>query len=123
MRYPSKQQRIRHRLITQWRNVEGEPLQDLPPLSLSDVIPQVLKTWKLDDRMKAEEMLTAWKDIVGDFVAQHTAPEGIKRNVLIIRLTQPAIHHTLMMRKTELLKKLQQQFGAKTIKDIRFQHG
>lgn len=123
MRYPSKLQRLRHRLISEWRNVDEGPVQDLPALKIGDLIPGVLKDWKLDDRLKAEEMQAAWKDIVGDFVAQHTAPEGIKRNVLIIRLTQPAIHHTLMMRKADLLKRLQQRFGVKTIKDIRFQHG
>jgi predicted nucleic acid-binding Zn ribbon protein len=123
MRYATRQQRLRHRLINQWRNAEGAPLQDLPTLTPDNLLPQILKTWKLDDRLRAEEMAAAWQEIVGTFVAQHTVPDGIKRAVLTIRLAQPAIHHTLMMKKAELLQRLQERFGEKTIKDIRFRHG
>jgi len=123
MRYATRQQKLRHRLITEWRQVDGEPLLNLPTRTMDDLIPQILKTWKLDDRLKAEEMAGAWQNIVGVFVAQHTAPDGIKRGVLTIRLSQPALHHTLMMRKTDLLQKLQDHFGKTTIKDIRFRHG
>lgn len=123
MRHPTRQQRLRHSLITEWRNADGEPLVDLPSVPIGQIIPQVLKIWRLDERLRAEEMQAAWSEIVGNFIAQHTAPDGIKRGMLTIRLTQPAIHHTLMMKKAELLQRLQQRFGARTIKDIRFRHG
>lgn len=123
MRYPTRRDRLRHKLVSEWRGVEDGPLQDLPALSIESLVPKVLKTWKLDDRLHAEEMGAAWKEIVGDFIATYTSPDGVKRGVLVINISQSAIHHTLMMKKADILSRLQKRFGAKTIKDIRFRHG
>ena len=83
----------------------------------------MLKECKLDDRMKLDDVAAAWRGLVGDFIAQNTAPDSLKRGVLMVRVIQPAIHHTLAMQKGPLLLKLRTHFGEDIIKDIRFRHG
>ena len=90
--------------------------------SLGAIIPQILKTWKLDERLREDDVAAAWEGIVGAFNARHTAPDGLKRGVLTVRVLQPALHHTLMMQKGSLLKRLQERFGEKEIKDLRQPH-
>lgn len=123
MRRATRRERLRHQAITDWRGVEDGPLMDSQAQSLGAIIPQILKTWKLDERLREDDVAAAWEGIVGAFNARHTAPDGLKRGVLTVRVIQPALHHTLMMQKGTLLKRLQERFGEKEIKDLRFRHG
>lgn len=123
MRRATKQQRLRHRLIQNWRGVEGDPLIDNAALPVSDLLPALLKEWKLDEKMRLDEAASVWRAVVGnDFIARQTAPDTLKRGVLTVRVLQPAVHHTLSQQKAALLKKIQQHFGD-AVKDIRFRHG
>ena len=43
---------------------------------------------------------------------------------LYVRVLQPALHYELeQISKTEILRKLKQRFGSKTIRDVRFRVG
>ena len=123
MRRASKQQRLRHRLITDWRGVEGAPLIENPAQALREFLPAILHEWKLDERMRLDDAAPVWRRIVGDFIAKQTAPDALKRGILTVRVLQPMIHHTLAQQKPSLLKKLQDHFGPGIVKDIRFRHG
>jgi len=123
MRRVSRKQRLRHRAIAEWRGVEDGPLIDNPALPIGSIIPEILKGWKLDDRIRLDDVAAAWRKLVGDFIAQNTSPDALKRGVLTVRVLQPAIHHTLAMQKGTLLQKLKAHFGDETIKEVRFRHG
>lgn len=123
MRYVTKQQRRRHALIGEWRGVENGPILDLPAKKVDEVVSQVLKAWKLDERLREDDLAAAWQELVGRFIAQHTAPDALHRGILVVRVLQPALHHSLMQEKPKLLKRLQARFGAKDLKDIKFRHG
>lgn len=123
MRRASRQQRLRHRTIAEWRGVEDGPLINNAAVTLQSVISVVLKQCKLDDKMKLDDVASAWRGLVGEFISQTTAPDSLKRGVLTVRVLQPAIHHTLAMQKGSLLQKLRAHFGDDVIKDIRFRHG
>lgn len=123
MRRASQQQRLRHRLIADWRGVPGAPLLDNPAVTPGAVIPGLLREWKLDERLQLEEAVAAWRGLVGEFIAAHTAPDGLKRGVLTIRVLQPAVHHTLSQQKARLLQNLQRRFGADKVREVRFRHG
>src|SRR4051812_15455722 len=116
MRRASRQQRLRHRTIAEWRGGEDGPLINNAAITLQSVITQVLKECKLDDRMKLDDVAAAWRGLVGDFIAQNTSPDSLKRGVLAVRVLQPAIHHTLAMQKVPLLQKLRAHFGEDIIK-------
>ena len=123
MRYVTRQQRFRHKTISDWRGLENGPLQDTPAVGIESLIPQILKVWKLDERLREDDVAAAWTEIVGEFIAKHTAPDGLKRGILMVRVLQPAIHHTLMMEKPRLLRRLQEKFGKTEVKDVKFRHG
>jgi predicted nucleic acid-binding Zn ribbon protein len=61
---------------------------------------------------------------VGDFIAAHSAPVSLREGVLFVRVLQPSLHYQFeQISKPEILRKLKQRFGAKTIKQIRFRLG
>ena len=46
---------------------------------------------------------------------------GVARRILYVRVLQPALHYELeQISKPEILRKLKQRFGSKTIRDVRF---
>src|SRR6266536_2746649 len=70
------------------------------------------------------EVIDAWSKIVGEFIAAHSAPVTLRDGILYVRVLQPALHYELeQISKSEILRKLKQRFGGKTIRDIRFRLG
>lgn len=122
-RKPTAAQRTRHALIAAWRGVADGPIIDHQARSVGEVLGKVLKDLGLQERMALEEVVAAWRMAAGDFIAKHTQPESVTRGVLTVRVTQPTIHHALMMEKPALMKRLHEQLGHSKIKDVRFRHG
>ena len=78
----------------------------------------------LSERLHENEVIEAWKQIVGDFIACHSAPVSLREGVLFVRVLQPSLHYQFeTISKAEILRKLKQRFGGKTVRDIRFRVG
>jgi hypothetical protein len=122
-RNPTAQQRRRHALVAQWRGVPDGPVQDLPVKSVADLIGGVVAEAGLKDRMRLEEVLSAWRVIVGDFLFQHSRPDSIQRGVLTVRVLQPSVHHALAMERPRILKRLQERLKNSGIREVRLKHG
>jgi predicted nucleic acid-binding Zn ribbon protein len=75
----------------------------------------------LRERLRETEVIDAWSKIVGDFIAVHSTPVALREGSLYVRVLQPALHYELeQVSKSEILRKLKQRFGGKTIRDVRF---
>lgn len=122
-RKTTARQRLRHALIANWRGVEDGPLLDLPVRSVSELLPAVVAQTGIADRLRLEDVASAWRETVGDFIARQTCPDSVSRGVLTVRVLQPSVHHALMMEKPKILKRLVARLGAKAVKDVRFRHG
>ena len=78
----------------------------------------------LRERLHEVEVLEAWHQIVGEFIAAHSAPMTLREGILYVRVLQPALHYELeQVSKIDILRKLKQRFGPRTIRDIRFRVG
>ncbi|HBJ83272.1 MAG TPA: hypothetical protein DDZ88_05250 [Verrucomicrobiales bacterium] len=122
-RKPTARQILRHRLVAAWRGVADGPLMDLPTLSVADLAPKIVAQCGLANRVKLEDVLEAWEEIVGTFLFKLSRPDSIERGVLTVRLMQPTAHHALMLEKGKILKRLQAKLPDAKIRDIRFRHG
>ncbi len=125
MRKPDEEEKAhflnRQRVLAEWRRY-WEP-RDIKKNThtLREVMPGAMKELGLEKRYAEEEMLMAWSEIVGPFIASHSKPVKMDRNVLLIRVLQPAIRYTLERDlKGQILAKLRERFGEKRVKDLRF---
>lgn len=96
---------------------------NLPTVSVADLVGKVVAQAGLSERMRLEEVLAAWREIVGDFLFQHSRPDSIQRGVLMVRVLQPAVHHALTLERPRILKRLQERLKNAGIKDVRLKHG
>jgi len=76
------------------------------------------------ERLRETEVIDAWSKIVGDFIAAHSAAVALRDGVLYVRVQQPALHYELeQIPKKDILRRLKERFGTKTIRVIRFRLG
>ena len=85
---------------------------------------KVMTDLGLKERLREEEVLKAWRNIVGDFLAAQSSPQRLKDAILYVRVLQPTVHFELdRIWKSQILEKLRDRFGRRTVRDIKFRIG
>ncbi len=64
--------------------------------------------------------LEKWDMVVGSSISNNTTAESVDHGTLTIRVATPAWRQELYFKKQEIIKKLNQELGEETIRDIRF---
>jgi Protein of unknown function (DUF721). len=115
---------LRAAVIAEWRGVHERKMQADRWQSPSELMPRLMQRLGLRERLRETEVIDAWSKIVGEFIAAHSAPVALREGILYVRVLQPALHYELeQISKSEILRKLKQRFGGKTIRDVRFRVG
>lgn len=113
--------RFRRRAIEEWRGLPGAPEAPDRLFKAGEVAATWLTALGASEGLTEADARAAWREIVGDFLAQHSAPARFKAGVLYVQVLQPTVHYELdRVWKGEVLKKLQERFGAKRIRGVRF---
>src|SRR4051794_9328758 len=115
---------LRDTVIAEWRGIsEPKPRPDRWKAA-AELLPALMQKLGLRERLHENEVLEAWSAIVGEFIAAHSTPSALRDGILYVRVLQPALHYELeQVSKSEIRKKLQKRFGAKTIREVRFRVG
>jgi predicted nucleic acid-binding Zn ribbon protein len=115
---------LRAAVIAEWRGLPETKMRADRWQAPVDLVPKLMQRLGLRERLHETEVIEAWSKIVGEFIAAHSAPVALREGVLYVRVLQPALHYELeQVSKIEILRKLKQRFGGKTIRDIRFRVG
>ncbi|MEM1442237.1 MAG: DUF721 domain-containing protein [Verrucomicrobiota bacterium] len=77
----------------------------------------------LQSRFNEEQVFDAWNAMVNNFVASHSRPIELRRKVLSIQVLHSTVFYELERMKGEILRKMQDQFGAEHIRDLKFRLG
>jgi predicted nucleic acid-binding Zn ribbon protein len=117
-------QSLRQRVIQEWRGLpEPEAKQDRT-LSIREVLVQLAPKLGLEGRLREEEIIAAWAEIVGDFFARHSRPVRLHQGALVVNVLQPTVLYELDRQwKSVILAKLKKRFGGKVIRELRFRVG
>lgn len=115
---------LRAAAVAEWRGLPDKMPRPDKWQAAGDVLPRLMQQLGLKERLHESEVIEAWTHIVGDFIAAHSAPVSLREGVLYVRVLQPALHYQFeQISKPEILRKLKQRFGPRTIKQIRFRLG
>jgi predicted nucleic acid-binding Zn ribbon protein len=110
--------------VAEWRGLPQRTQRTAPAGAISETLALVMKRLGLNERLTESQVVGAWKDVVGEFIASHSCPSRIRDGVLYVQVVQPTVHFELDRHwKPEILKKLRQRFGSKAIRDVRFRVG
>ena len=115
---------LRAAVIAEWRGLPEKKTRPDRFQGTAELLPKIMQRLGLRERLHETEVIDAWSKIVGEFIAAHSAPVALREGVLYVRVLQPALHYELeQVSKIDILRKLKQRFGGKTIRDIRFRVG
>src|SRR6266498_3084200 len=115
---------LRAAVIAEWRGLPERKMRPDRWQAPADLVPKLMQKLGLRERLRETEVIDAWSKIVGEFIAAHSAPFALRDGILYVRMHQTALHYVLeQVSKSEIVRKLKQRFGAKTIRDVRFRVG
>jgi predicted nucleic acid-binding Zn ribbon protein len=89
-------------------------------MKLGDAIMAYLKAMGLERKMLEHRLINSWADTLGKAVANNTGNLYIYKGVLFVELRSALIRQELLMMKTALIERLNQNVGQKIITDIVF---
>jgi len=119
-----KPAQLRTRVLAEWRGLPEPFVRDDRATTAADAVRKVMHSLGLAERLKADEVLAAWREIVGEFFAKHTCPQQLKDHILYVSVLQPTVHFELdRVWKRDILAKLKERFGARTVREIKFRLG
>ena len=117
-------QRLRARVLAEWRGLPETPFPKDTAQPIGEALAKVMKGLGLSERLHEEEVLIAWREMVGDFFAKHSSPHRLKDGVLYVNVLQPTVHFEMeRVWKRDILAKLKTRFGARVVRDMRFRLG
>lgn len=118
------QDQLRTRVLAEWRGMREQPLVRDTARHVAEPLSKVMASLGLGERLREEEVKAAWRDLVGDFIAGQSAPATLRGGVLVVRVLQPSMLYELdRVWKPQLLDKLRQRFGVRTIREMKFRIG
>lgn len=90
--------------------------------SLQTLMQQLERSPRWQASASFRQLLALWPQLVGAAVAQHSHPQKIQRNVLLVSVSSAAWAQTLTFERCAILAKLHQRIPTmkKEIQDIRF---
>ena len=87
---------------------------------LKDVINDLLKEYRLSDKLRELKLIESWPKVVGKLIGKHTTGIYFRDKKLYVTLDNAAIREELLYAKTKLLKSLNKHSGENLIDDIIF---
>ncbi len=107
-------------MLEEWRGLSDNIRPDRA-VSIGDVLGKLIPKLGIVTRIREADISAAWKDIVGDFISLHSQPDRLVSGTLHIRVLQSSVRYELdRVWKPEIIRKLRERFGEKTIREIKF---
>ncbi|MEQ1851675.1 MAG: DUF721 domain-containing protein [Chthoniobacteraceae bacterium] len=115
--------KLRARVIAEWRGLPERPFPKDTSKPIGNVLEKVMADLGLGQRIREEEVRGAWREMVGEFIAQHSCPQRLVDGVLHVRVLQPSMLYELdRTLRPDIVAKLKKRFG-RTVRDVRFRVG
>jgi len=114
---------IREQILREWRGYDEAMDPNAGIHKPTEFVAAILKAAGMTDGLHEDEVRSAWREIAGEFIAQHTEPVSVTNGRLTLRVTQPAMRFNLEQMKPMLLERVRDKLGKDHIKSIHFTLG
>ena len=88
--------------------------------TLKSAIKKAVRNAGVEKAIKQESAVFLWGEIVGQTVSSVTRVKKVDRGVLTVKTESSTWRQELHMQKKEIIDKINNKIGSKTIKEIRF---
>lgn len=91
---------------------------DVP--EIKSLVESLLKQFHLKGKFEEIDTTEAWQQLMGDNVANRTKKVFIQDKKMFIKLESASLKNELMMRKTQIIERLNEVTGKKIIEELIF---
>ena len=88
--------------------------------TLKSAIKKAVVSAGVEKALKQESAVFLWGEVVGKRISSVTTAEKVDKGVLTVKTESPTWRQELHMQKKEIIDKINNKIGPKTIKEIRF---
>jgi predicted nucleic acid-binding Zn ribbon protein len=115
---------LRTKVLSEWRGYREKAAAPERMQAVSDALEKVMRQLGLQERLTESQIVNAWREIVGEWLALHTCPDRLRNGTLYVRLVQSSVQFELDRNwKPEIIQKLKARFPATRIREIKFRVG
>ena len=118
-----QEKKARARILAEWLGGVNPPDPSRNIHKPGEYLDELLQTIGMSDGVDEERLKEVWTAVAGEFVARHTAPESIRKGVLVLRVLQPAMKFHLQQMSGQLLQNLHRELGKTTVTKVVFKIG
>lgn len=90
------------------------------PKPLSKSLSILLKSLGIENKIKQNEIIVRWPEIVGEKLSKVTTADKVENGILFVRVTNSVWRNELIYMKTEIINRISSRLNTDIIKDIRF---
>lgn len=90
------------------------------PKTAASGLDDVLNSFGWQTQIAQAELFAKWAEVVGDLNASNSNPENLSQGTLTVRCKSTAWATQLKLMQAEILAKIQNQFAALEIEQVRF---
>ena len=90
------------------------------PTPLSKSLSILLKSLGIENKIKQNEIIIRWPEIVGEKLSKVTTADKIENGILFVRVTNSAWRNELIYMKNEIINRIYSSLKTDLIRDIRF---
>ncbi len=114
---------LRRAILREWRGGDEPEHLDSRVHGSGEFLDAILKSAGASEGVDEERLRELWREVAGDFVARHAAPDSLKGGCLTLKVLQPSMRMHLEQMKGRLLENLKAELGKECVKSIRFRLG
>lgn len=86
---------------------------------ISDMLSEFLNhNPKIKVSLAEHRAISAWRELLGEGVAEYTKNLFFRRNILYVQLSSSVLRAELIMNKKNLIERINEQAGMDVVKDI-----
>jgi molybdopterin synthase catalytic subunit len=88
--------------------------------TLKQAIDEMLKNFRIDNKFLQQKLIASWEEVMGTAVAHRTSKIFFRDKKLFVYLTSASLREELFNARETIIKRLNEEAGAKVIEEIVF---
>lgn len=100
-----------------FRNHKNQP-RKASTTTMKDAVYELLNNYKIKNKYDEAHIIQVWGDLMGKEVASRTEEVYIKNQTIFIKVSSPPLRNELLMQKTSILDRVNQNLGEEKLKEI-----
>jgi predicted nucleic acid-binding Zn ribbon protein len=78
----------------------------------------IVREFQIESKLDEARIISLWKEITGSYPAKTTTHIRLQGYVLFVRLNSSVVRNELYMKRTEIIRQLNEKAGKEIVKEI-----